>query len=509
MKTINRLALNGQEYFIKSGDSSPKEYVDITFASNLAGDTIDFTGKKVTVKYISDNTEYFSAQYDIVGDKAVFEVPAGTYYTIEYPEITVNGATKYKRPDNAETSVALAGRTRSIDALYKITKVKVQVFAEGADLTGLQITFIINGLSHPLNISEGQNYVEYFIPWEPYTVSFGALAGYIVPEDVSVTENQLYSAMTITGTYTKSTMGLAVYTKDRTEVPIDQWRTGLGTTYNNSNAVGIAIHTENANFVIYKGYPVQTNGAANFNLGAGAGTISTSDVEIDGVTYPEGTPLKSDGSPMIYEENGETKNLKDLLIDVGEEYSKSAIDIINAYGTTVSGKDATEILKQIYQNDENTPYKAGYYTKGQNTGKSFLDGFDGGVTGSAGQWYIGSAKEWYIASQQGEDLGEALALIGATSLSDENPTDENPNTTFTQEGVGCWTSTIVKKYVSRITGYSNGTPIRTNIWTYGYVYFDFNKNGFLKSPAQIAAPYYLTGQGTPKNWVCPFLSLDE
>lgn len=483
MKTINRLALNGQEYFIKSGDSSPKEYVDITFASNLAGDTIDFTGKKVTVKYISDNTEYFSAQYDIVGDKATFEVPAGTYYTIEYPD----GVTNHKKPDNAEATMALAGRTRVLNALYKTTKVKVQISAEDADLTGLQITFTVDDSIYPLHIPEGQNYVEYFIPWKPYTVSFGDLAGYIAPEDVSITEDQLSATKTITGTYTKSIMGLAVYTKQKTEIPVDQWRTGLNNgTYNNNNAVGIAIHTENANFVIYKGYPVQTNGAANFNLGAD----STCSVDANGNLLRDGST-----DPITYQEDGVLKNLKDLVIDVGTEQYPSAVGIANAYNSenVIPGKQATEILKQIYQNDENTPFTAGYIKKGSDYGKSFFDSFTGGVSGSAGKWYIGSAKEWYIASQQ-EGLIDALTLIGTTGLGSDT-------SAFTQDQIGCWTSTVVKKKDSTF-----------DTWTYGYVYVAFCRSGFLSVNPQIAAPSHMRysgGELTPGNWVCPFLSLDE
>lgn len=222
--------------------------MSITLSSNQSTDGTLNADTQVTVKCGSVNK-----QLTWTGTVLKEKLPTGQTYTI-----TPSALDGYKTPDSK--SGTASGASMSETLLYQTEVVTVTVNADNsASVNGQQVT--INNQQYNYSGSP----ISVKIPFgTSYSVSVNAKSGYTTPSAQQFTANQATRAVTMT--YLEIKRGIFILDTDGNLIKSSEWNTG-----NNSKAVGVAVLSDNCEFVIA---PEQNSSTLMWSKGGSYNSVS-------------------------------------------------------------------------------------------------------------------------------------------------------------------------------------------------------------------------------------------
>lgn len=178
-------------------------------------------------------------QYPITNDKASFKVPYDETYTV-----SVDDMDGYQTPESKTYTASQATRTIDMQYTELVEHVVVNVSADdGASMDGRKVfvTKSSTGLANQYTVSNGK--VEFDMPTgEEYTISFADVDGYATPSSQTFTAGT--GTRTVDVVYNAVQLGIFIATYDGRLVDPSSWNES------SSNAVGVAVCTENSRYII-------------------------------------------------------------------------------------------------------------------------------------------------------------------------------------------------------------------------------------------------------------------
>ena len=235
----------GVSYTITFNEISPfRTPTQISDSANAStkSHSVSYDATKVTVNITSNHgtTDIGSAKATINGTQysngQTLLVPTGSS-----AQATFNSITGYKTP--ATQSISTSGATATITGTYQSEWVTINVTGVSSGFT----VSITGGFTATQTATSQQHKIPY---GTSYTVSAGNVNGYTAPGNQQFTANQ--NTRTVTVAYTEITNGVFIYDNQGNLTPTASWNTG-----NNSKALGVAVITEDCEFIISKSLPMK------------------------------------------------------------------------------------------------------------------------------------------------------------------------------------------------------------------------------------------------------------
>ena len=235
----------GVSYTITFNEISPfRTPTQISDSANAStkSHSVSYDATKVTVNITSNHgtTDIGSARATINGTQysngQTLLVPTGSS-----AQATFNSITGYKTP--ATQSISTSGATATVTGTYQSEWVTINVTGVSSGFT----VSITGGFTATQTATSQQHKIPY---GTSYTVSAGNVNGYTAPSNQQFTANQ--NTRTVTVAYTEITNGVFIYDNQGNLTPVSSWNAG-----NNSKALGVAVITEDCEFVISKSLPMK------------------------------------------------------------------------------------------------------------------------------------------------------------------------------------------------------------------------------------------------------------
>ena len=197
---------------------------DVTISLTSNHGTTDLGNARVTI----GGTQYSNGQ--------VVRVATGSTVSATFSSVT-----GYSTP-SAQSPTA-TGATMTITGTYQSEWVTINVTGVSSGFT----VSITGGFTATQTATSQQHKIPY---GTSYTVSAGNVNGYTAPSNQQFTANQ--NTRTVTVAYTEITNGVFIYDNQGNLTPVSSWNAG-----NNSKALGVAVITEDCEFVISKSLPMK------------------------------------------------------------------------------------------------------------------------------------------------------------------------------------------------------------------------------------------------------------
>lgn len=302
--------------------------------------SVSYDATDVTIRLTSNHgtTDLGNARATIGGTQysngQVVRVATGSTVSTTFSSVT-----GYSTP-SAQSPTA-TGATMTITGTYQSEWVTINV-------TGISSGFTIN-ITGGFTATQTATSQTHKIPYgTSYTVQASAVSGYTAPANQPFTANS--NTRTVTMAYAEITDGVFIYDNSGGITPVGSWNTG-----NNSRALGVAVITDNCEFVISKNLPM-TNSIAWSNY-----------------------LYKTDVSGILTSSSSSTAQ------------------------TDYAGQNNTNLIRSA-ASGENSSNNAAHYCYAQT-----LNGQHG---------YLPALGELVAMYNNKSDIDEALVLIGSQSISD-------------------------------------------------------------------------------------------
>ena len=308
-----------------------KETVTISLRSNQSASDASLKGATITVKNGSSTLGTYTWQ----GTAITMKVAGAMSVTV-----SVSAVSGYRTP-SAQTFTTVVGNSRSVTMQYDTEVVTVTVKASnGANMNGQIIT--VNGTAHNW---QGLAFSQKIPYGTAYTVTANAKSLYSTPATQSYTAGQATRSVTLT--YTYSPLGIWIVDSDGNLTATDSWNTA-----NNSKAVGVAVLTEKARFIISKSDQVQTSWSSQSNFVQISGICTTTNqssalLDFAGASNTSAIAAQdTQASAAIYCQGKSINGKKCYLWSLGE--MQEAYNNKSAVGAALSKIGGTAMVSTYY-----------------------------------------------------------------------------------------------------------------------------------------------------------------